>query len=66
MVCNISGKRAHMDDYKRCALGLVKSNAIVTRGGGGYGYNDTELKAFINLFLYAQQYYGRKDQDDFR
>lgn len=58
------GKRAQMNEFERCALGVVKANAIVTRGG--YGYNETELKAFINLFLYAQQYYGRKDQDDFK
>lgn len=53
-----------MQDYKRCNLGKAKANAIVTRGGDAY--NHTELNAFINLFVYAQQFYGRKDQDEFR
>ena len=53
-----------MEEYERCNLGKIKANAIVARGGNGY--NDTELNAFINLFIYAQQFYGRKDQDDFR
>jgi len=42
----------------------VKANAIVIRGG--YGYNETEANAIINLFLYAQQFYGRKIEDDFK
>ncbi|XP_068083079.1 transferrin 2 isoform X2 [Anabrus simplex] len=58
------GTRAPMHEYKRCNLGRVKSNAIVARGGEAY--NETEINAFINLFIYAQQFYGRKDQDDFR
>lgn len=41
----------------------MKANAIVTRGG--LGYNETQINAFINLFTYAQQYYGRKDADAF-
>ncbi|XP_075238326.1 transferrin 2 [Lycorma delicatula] len=57
------GTRSHMHDYKRCNLGKAKANAIVTRGGEAY--NHTELTAYINLFIYAQQFYGRKDQDDF-
>ncbi|KAJ9586220.1 hypothetical protein L9F63_020129 [Diploptera punctata] len=57
------GTRASLQEYERCNLGKVKANAIVTRGG--YGYNETELNAYINLFVYAQQFYGRKDQDDF-
>lgn len=36
---------------------------MVTRGG--YGYNETQINAFMNLFTYAQQYYGRKDADAF-
>lgn len=44
-------------------MGKVKANAIVTRGG--YGYNETQINAYINLFAYAQQYYGRKDADAF-
>lgn len=57
------GTRAEVNDYERCNLGKVKANAIVTRGGEFY--NDTQINAFINLFVYAQQYYGRKDHDDF-
>ncbi|KAJ4431498.1 hypothetical protein ANN_20096, partial [Periplaneta americana] len=57
------GTRASMHEYERCNLGRIKANAIVARGGNGY--NETELNAFINLFIYAQQFYGRKDQDDF-
>ncbi|XP_026479929.1 melanotransferrin-like [Ctenocephalides felis] len=57
------GTRASMKEYMRCNLGLVKANAVVTRGG--YAYNETQINAYINLFIYAQQYYGRKDLDDF-
>lgn len=58
------GTRAEVHEYRRCNLGKVKANAIVTRGG--YGYNETEINAFINLFIYAQQFYGRKDANEFR
>uniref|UniRef100_U5EEQ2 Putative transferrin 2 n=1 Tax=Corethrella appendiculata TaxID=1370023 RepID=U5EEQ2_9DIPT len=57
------GTRAEINEYKKCNLGIVKANAVVTRGG--YGYNETQLNAFINLFTYAQQLYGRKESDDF-
>ncbi|PNF26743.1 Melanotransferrin [Cryptotermes secundus] len=57
------GTRALMQEYEKCNLGKVKANAVVARGGNGY--NETELNAFINLFIYAQQFYGRRDQDDF-
>ncbi|XP_039275547.1 melanotransferrin [Nilaparvata lugens] len=57
------GTRSVMHDFKRCNLGKAKANAIVTRGGEAY--NHTELNAYINLFIYAQQFYGRKDQNDF-
>uniref|UniRef100_A0A182WM52 Transferrin-like domain-containing protein n=1 Tax=Anopheles minimus TaxID=112268 RepID=A0A182WM52_9DIPT len=57
------GTRAEVNDFKKCNLGKVKSNAIVARGGRGY--NGTELKAYINLFTYAQQFYGRKFSDEF-
>ncbi|XP_055376878.1 melanotransferrin [Condylostylus longicornis] len=57
------GTRAEMSEYKTCNLGKVKANAIVARGG--FGYNETELNAFINLFQYAQQLYGRKYVDEF-
>lgn len=42
----------------------MKANAVVTRGG--YGYNESEINAFINLFVYAEQFYGRKDENEFR
>jgi melanoma-associated antigen p97 len=58
------GTRASLKDYKWCNLGKAKANAIITRGGGGY--NESELHAFTNLFVYAQQFYGRKYQDEFR
>ncbi|PSN53016.1 Melanotransferrin [Blattella germanica] len=57
------GTRASLLEYERCNLGRIKANAIVTRGGDAY--NETQLNAYINLFIYAQQFYGRKDQDDF-
>ncbi|KAH8370887.1 hypothetical protein KR093_005471, partial [Drosophila rubida] len=57
------GTRAELQDYKRCNLGKVKANAVVTRGG--INYNETQLHAYINLLTYAQQLYGRKDVDAF-
>uniref|UniRef100_T1PIA1 Transferrin n=1 Tax=Musca domestica TaxID=7370 RepID=T1PIA1_MUSDO len=57
------GKRAELQDYKKCNLGKVKANAIVTRGG--VNYNETEINAYINLLTYAQQLYGRKNVDAF-
>lgn len=59
----MTGTRRDLPDYKTCNLGKVKANAIVTRGG--YGYNETQINAFTNLFIYAQQFYGRKDADAF-
>ncbi|KAG5678309.1 hypothetical protein PVAND_007995 [Polypedilum vanderplanki] len=57
------GTRTNINNYKECNLGKVKANAIVTRGGEGY--NQKQIDAYINLFVYAQQYYGRKTPDDF-
>uniref|UniRef100_A0A1B6GPN2 Transferrin-like domain-containing protein n=1 Tax=Cuerna arida TaxID=1464854 RepID=A0A1B6GPN2_9HEMI len=57
------GTRAVLHEYHRCNLGKAKANAIVTRGGEGY--NHTQLMAYINLFTYAQQFYGGKNADDF-
>ncbi|CAO1306875.1 unnamed protein product [Diamesa tonsa] len=57
------GTRAKITEYMNCNLGKVKANAIVTRGGEGY--NGQEISAYINLFIYSQQYYGRKTLDDF-
>ncbi|XP_033207220.1 melanotransferrin [Belonocnema kinseyi] len=58
------GTRRSTYDYQNCNLGKVAANAVVTRGGY-YGYNETQLNAYINLFIYAQQFYGRKDQDEY-
>lgn len=58
------GTRRPTTDYVNCNLGKVAANAIVTRGGY-YGYNETQINAYINLFIYAQQFYGRKEQDEF-
>lgn len=57
------GTRKEVNEYKKCNLGKVKSNAIVTRGG--YGFNSTEVNAFTDLFLYAQTSYGRKTTNEF-
>lgn len=57
------GTRRDLPDYKTCNLGKVKANAVVTRGG--YAYNETQINAYMNLFTYAQQFYGRKDADAF-
>jgi len=57
------GTRMPIHKFRECNLGRVKSNAIVTRGGEGY--NEAEINAYINLFIYAQQFYGRKDYDEF-
>lgn len=59
----IAGTRAEITEYKKCNLGKVKANAIVARGGNGF--NETELNTFQNLFIYAQQLFGRKDEDEF-
>jgi len=58
------GTRSPVTDFEKCNLGKVKANAVVIRGGEYY--NETEANAMINLFLYAQQFYGRKIEDDFK
>lgn len=57
------GTRKQTPDYAKCNLGRVSANAVVTRGGEHY--NETEINAYINLFIYAQQFYGKKDNDEF-
>ncbi|XP_060857598.1 transferrin 2-like isoform X2 [Metopolophium dirhodum] len=54
--------RSSIHDYKRCSLGKVKANAVITRGGEAY--NHTEVMAFTNLFMAAQQWYGMKTTID--
>ncbi|XP_014484986.1 PREDICTED: melanotransferrin isoform X1 [Dinoponera quadriceps] len=58
------GTRRPTTSYAKCNLGKVAANAIVTRGGY-YGYNETQINAYINLFIYAQQFYGSKELDEF-
>lgn len=54
------GTRAPARDYKRCFLGKVNSNALVTKR-----QSKERIDAFINLFKYAQQFYGQKVPDEF-
>lgn len=56
------GTRAEINEYTRCNLGKVKANAIVTREI----HTRDEINAFINLFMYAQTFYGRRTTDEFR
>ncbi len=60
----VSGTRSALSNYEKCYIGKVKANAMVTRGGDLY--NETEINAYINLFTYAQQYYSRKVDEEFR
>ena len=55
------GTRTSARNYKNCYLGKVKANAIVTNPKS----SRAELNAFINLFKYAQQFYGQKVPDQF-
>ncbi|KAK8379650.1 hypothetical protein O3P69_019551 [Scylla paramamosain] len=61
LVCR-DGTRAPVTDYESCNLGRVRSNAVVTRGGDMY--NKTEVQAYTNLLLYAQQHFGRDSEDE--
>lgn len=55
------GSRAPVDGYKTCNLGTVPPNAIVTRGDTSFSLVD----AYVNLFLYGQQYYGSKYSEEY-
>jgi hypothetical protein len=55
------GTRKRATDYRNCYLGKVKGNALVTNPK----YPRTSIEAFINLFNYAQQFYGQKQFDEF-
>ena len=55
------GTRASARDYKKCYLGRVKANAVVTNPT----FSPEKIDAFINLFKYAQQFYGQKVPDEF-
>ncbi|XP_015924816.1 transferrin 2 [Parasteatoda tepidariorum] len=55
------GTRAAFDMHESCNLGKVASNAIVTDRMKPAQY----INAYIDLFLYAQQYYGSKYSEEF-
>ena len=46
---------------KRKGIGKVKANAMVTNPE----YPPSHIDAFINLFKYAQQFYGQKMKSEF-
>lgn len=51
------GSRAAINEYKSCNLGSVPSNAIVT---SKVHLSFQMIDAYMNLFMYGQQYYGSK------
>nr|XP_027202008.1 melanotransferrin-like [Dermatophagoides pteronyssinus] len=55
------GSRAEVQDYNRCNLGQVSTNAIVTNKFKPY----YQKEAYITLFIYAQQFYGSKYSNEF-
>ena len=46
---------------RKCYLGKVKANAMVTNPA----FPEENINAFINLFKYAQQFYGQMNSDEF-
>jgi len=55
------GTRKKATEYRDCYLGKVKANAMVTNPE----YPPYYVDAFINLFKYAQQFYGQKMKNEF-
>lgn len=55
------GSRSEVKDFKKCNLGEVASNAMVTNTYKPYLHKE----AYVALFIYAQQFYGSKYSDDF-
>ncbi|UYV68315.1 MFI2 [Cordylochernes scorpioides] len=55
------GTRRLYNESKQCNLGKVPSNAIVTSPSKP----EAVIEAYIELFLYAQQYYGSKYSERF-
>ena len=47
--------------HRDCYLGKVKANAMVT----SKDYPEETINTFINLFKYAQQFYGQRISDEF-
>ena len=54
-------KHADYSDRRDCYLGKVKANAMVTNPN----FPKKNIDAFINLFKYAQQFYGQKMKNEF-
>jgi len=55
------GTRKRATDYRNCYLGKVAANAMVTNPF----FKKQNIDAFINLFKYAQQFYGQKMKNEF-
>ena len=55
------GTRKRATDYRNCYLGKVAANAMVTNPF----FKKQNINAFINLFKYAQQFYGQKMKNEF-
>ena len=55
------GTRKKATDYRNCYLGKVAANAMVTNPF----FKKQNINAFINLFKYAQQFYGQKMKNEF-
>jgi hypothetical protein len=55
------GTRATYNEYRKCNLGRVSANALVT-----HAHRPKEqIEAYINLFLLAQQFYGSRYSEDY-
>ena len=55
------GTRKRATDYRNCYLGKVAANAMVPNPF----FTKQNIDAFINLFKYAQQFYGQKMKNEF-
>jgi melanoma-associated antigen p97 len=55
------GTRARHNEYRKCNLGQVPANALVTSGDR----HPQQIDAYINLFLLAQELYGSKYSEDY-
>ncbi|GAB6026358.1 antigen p97 (melanoma associated) identified by monoclonal antibodies 133.2 and 96.5 [Chamberlinius hualienensis] len=55
------GSRKAVEEYETCNLGKVPGNAIVARPD-----NNTVLEYYISLFIYAQEFYGSKSEEEFK
>lgn len=56
------GSRAQFNEYKRCNLGKIPANAIVTSE-----YKPVQhIDSYVNLFIIAQELYGSKYSEDYK